>query len=202
MPAPSPTLPRKRGRGRTEFVARTSRSIADSNFKQPCVVARLSWRAGCAFSVRRRPSGYGGRLRVKRRGLPAEAQRAKAGKRSAGKRGSLRGSRVTGEVTQHACEACCLLLRSRRRASRRSTAAFLNPGQRFLMRRSASSWQGIDIIPGWSPGPPGNGVQGRPRGPRSGLSPAPEVSGPNLQPVPPARPPQAMPRESAPRWAG
>ena len=55
----------------------------------------------------------------------------------------------------------------------------------------------------WSPGPPECGMPSA-RGDRAAdaFASAPEVSGANLHPVPPAHPTQAMPRESAPRWAG
>src|SRR5438045_3964050 len=58
------------------------------------------------------------------------------GKRSAEKRGGLRGPRGGCEPPRHACEACRLPFAIQgRRASRRSTAAFLaaffGPGPRF-----------------------------------------------------------------------
>jgi hypothetical protein len=167
--APSPTLPRKRGRGRTESVARALESQTAMHHR-PLVVAR------------------GLRLLVN---------------------ASKRGSGAPGNAG--ACEACRFLLRSRKRAARRSACGIFRP-------RAALAYPGDQTGPLASSSHTGR-IAGRaesrsrpgaqltrpsaqaPRK-RSSWRIAPEVSGPHLQPVPPACPTQATPREGAPRGAG
>jgi len=86
------------------------------------------------------------------------------GERSAGKRGDLAiGPRGGGEPPRHACEACRLLLRSRRRASRRSACgSFRIPGhafQRALAPPDQPAPGGRSVVTSrWSPGSPESGM--------------------------------------------
>jgi hypothetical protein len=132
----------------------------------------------------------------------AENSRSPEKARGAERRETQELARLLGRPAKpprHACEACGFLLRSRKRASRRSTCGyFSHTGPRFraarLRCRQPAPGRRAVVPAGWSPGSPGlpltNG-EGRSRA--SGALPpsAPGIpglfSGPSFRPAPPIR---------------